>query len=146
MSFQFRYQRILDVREIEEEQEQVEFAEIQNRLSEERNKLNDLQDELREFFDQNRRKRTGSISVHDLTKSNDYAGVLKKRIEDQKEVVEQWEDKLEDQREKLIEASQKKRVLEALKENDYEEFVEERLDAERKQEDDITNRQYFRDK
>lgn len=143
MSFQFRYQRILDVRELEEDQEQAEFVEIQNRLREEEQKLEDLKQELEEHFDKARAQRSGNPEA--IQRHRKYARRLNNRIAQQQSVVEEWEQKLEEQREELVEASQKRQVMERLKEQDFEEFQEDIREAEQTEQDDISNQQYFRE-
>lgn len=146
MSFQFRYQRILDVRNLQEDIEQSEFADVQNRLIEEREKLEDLQNELESLFDDAREVRTGkTTNVKQFNQFRDYAKRLKKQISDQRNVVEEWERKLEEKRDELIEASQKRQVMETLKEQDFEEFREEIQEQERKEQEEIANRQYFQE-
>jgi flagellar FliJ protein len=143
MSFEFRYQRILDVRELEEDQEQAEFVEIRNRLREEEQKLESLKEELNQHFEKTRDYRKGSAPA--LQRFRQHASRLNQKIEEQQNVVEEWEDKLEEQRDELIEASQKRQVLERLKEQDLEEFREELREAEQRQQEEVANQQYHQD-
>lgn len=145
MSFQFRYQRVLEVKETQEDREKAEFGRIQQRLSEEREKLDKLQDKMRQMFDRLRQRREGKQNVQGFLQAQNWAGVLEEKIERQQQVVEKWEEKLENQREQLVEASRERRVFEQLKESDFEEFQEEVRRERLKQNNEIANRQHYQE-
>ncbi len=145
MAFEFRYQRILDVREREEEQEQAALAEVQNRLREERSALDELEDRLDGLYEQARESRKKNPPAHRFQQQLRQAQALKRRIARQREVVEKWEKKRERQRRRLIEASQRKRVMETLKENQFEEYRENRRQEEQRRSNEIATRQYYRE-
>lgn len=145
MSFQFRFQRVLDVREQQEDLEEIEFARVQNRFRSEKETLEQLEQKLDDHYQniRNRRKMGGRSSS--FSQQQDYTQYLLGQIERQKEVVADWEQKLEEQREQLIEASQRREVLQTLKENDHEQFQQEVLRQERRELNEVAARQYARD-
>lgn len=145
MSFQFRFQRVLDVREQQEDLEEIEFARVQNRLRSERETLEELEQKLEDHYQNMRNSRKMGGSASSFSQQQEYTQYLLGQIERQKEVVEDWERKLEKQREQLIEASQRREVLETLKENDHEEFQKEVLRSERRELNQVAARQYARD-
>ncbi len=144
MSFQFRYQRILDVREMEENREKAEFGRIQQRLIQEKRKLDDLQSRMERMFSDFRERQKETRSVEDFLQTREYAAMLENKIAEQQKVIEKWEEKLEEQRERLIEASQNRQVMENLKERDLEEFKEDMRRQELEENNEIANRQHYR--
>lgn len=144
MAFQFRYQRVLDIREMQEDQEKSEFARLQQRVIEERDKLEDLKQQLSEMLEQARRSREGEGNIQDFIQVQEYSRMLKEQIAEQQDVLEEWEEKLEEQREQLVEASQERQVMENLKERDYEEFQEERRRQEQNLNNELATRQHYR--
>lgn len=145
MAFEFRYQRILDVREREEEQEQAALAEVQNRLREERAVLDELEAKLDGLFDEARESRKHNPRAHQFRRQLQQAQSLRQRIARQREVVETWEKKLDRQRQRLIEASQQKRVMETLRENQLEAYRKKRRREEQRRSNEIATRQYYRE-
>jgi len=145
MSFQFRFQRVLDVREQQEDLEEIEFARVQNRLRSEKQTLEELEQKLDDHYQNIRTRRKAGASASNFSQQQEYTQYLLGQIDRQKEVVEEWEQKLETQREQLIEASQRRQVLERLKENDHEQFQEEVLRRERLELNQVAARQYARD-
>lgn len=144
MSFQFRFQRVLDVRERQEDLEQIEFARVQNRYHEEQENLEQLQKKLEQHYEQSRKQREKSGNVGNFQQQQEYSRYIQGQIRRQEEVVQEWKEKLEDQRESLVEASQRRQVLETLRENDHEEFQEELLRREQNELNQVATRQYTR--
>jgi flagellar FliJ protein len=145
MSFQFRFQRVLDVREREEDLERIDFAEVQNQYRREVDKLESLKEELDEHYDRIRRQRQGQGGAHRFVQQQEQTEYLLNQIQKQQDVVEEWKEKLEEQREELVEASQRRQVLERLRENEYEEFREDMLRQERRESNEVANRQFYRE-
>ncbi len=145
MAFQFRYQRILDIRELEEDQEKARFAEIQQKLSAEKRKLREHKQELQDLLSSEGKNRKNQTNVQNFLQLQRYASLLENRISRQQRVVEEWQEKLDKQRKKLIEASQQRQVMDKLKENDFEEFQEEIRKEEERQNNEIANQQFYRE-
>ncbi len=144
MAFEFRYQRVLEVREIEEQVEQAELGRIQRRLTEEKNRLDELESELGKTFNKLRGKRMGRVGAQYFLQVRSYLDLLGKRLSSQRKKVETWTKKVKKQREKLIEASQEKQVFERLKDREYKRFKEELLRSEQKENNEIGTRSFFR--
>lgn len=143
MAFEFDYQRVLDVREIEEDQERAELARIQQRLNQERQKLKDLQQELDELYEQGRRQATGAINPSLYGQLDQYAQKLQNDIQAQRQEIEEWERRRDDQREELVEATQERQVMERLKEHRREAFEKEQRQEEQKRQNEMANQQYY---
>lgn len=145
MAFQFRFQRVLDVREREEDLEKVEFARVQNRYRREVEELEKLKQKLENHYARSRQQRSGQGGVHTFVQQQEHTSYLMEKIQQQQEIVDEWEKKMEEQREELVEASQRRQVMETLRENDYEAFQKEQLSQERREGNEVANRQYYRD-
>ncbi len=145
MAFEFRYQRVLDVRNLEEDREKARFAEVQQRFHREKEKLGDLEQELQELLERESRSRSGRQKAGNIIEMRRYANLLEQKIEAQQQTVKKWKDKLEKQRRKLIKATQKRRVMETLKENDFEEYRDEVQKEAQKVADEVATQQYHRE-
>ncbi len=145
MAFEFRYQRVLDVRNLEEDREKARFAEVQHRYHQEKEELQSLKQELRELLERESTTRQGRQKAGSIIQMRRYAKLLENKIEEQKQTVEEWEEKLEEQRQELIEATQERRVMETLRENDFEKYREEVQKEAQKAADEVATQQYHRE-
>ncbi len=129
---------------MQEDLEKSEFARLQQRVIQERQKLEELQSKLSEMLNQARQNRKGKGNIQNFIQVREYAGILEKQIAAQEKELKEWKEKLEQQREKLIEASQDRQAMENLKENEFEEFQEEQRKQEQDLNNEIATRQHYK--
>ncbi len=144
MAFEFRYQRVLDVRNIEEQVELGEFGKIQKKVSSEQKKLDSLNDEIQKNLQKSRQIFDGRINRQYFLQQQSYLNFLEKSFLQQKNIVKKWRQKLQKQRQRLIEASQRKKVLEKLKEKKLQQFQEKLQLEEQKIVNEVGTRSFFR--
>lgn len=138
--FNFRLQKLMDAKQGEERQKQRELGFEQSKLSEEEERLGKL-DKDRQEADSGQRKLIGSSAkVSDLLVQHFWQRTLDKKIRVQEEVVDEQEQQVEDARERLVEVSREKKLLEKLRERRFNEHKVQNDRSQQNQLDDIAAR------
>jgi flagellar FliJ protein len=124
--FAFRLQRLLDIREAREKEIKYELAALLNIQNMERMK----QEEYRNRMDAEQRKfneklRAGKFSYLDSVMYERFIEFGNKVIQAAQERIDGMEYEISKVRERLVEASRERKVVERLKERKYEEFMYE---------------------
>ncbi|HOQ06578.1 MAG TPA: flagellar export protein FliJ [Clostridiales bacterium] len=139
--FIFKMQSVLNIRKQKEDSIKNELADAMRKLEAEKRKLAELEDRLentvREF-----NEKTKKSTVHELIEFNEYLSVLNSRIRSQKEnvnIAAQYVDKV---REELVKAMKDRKILEKLKDRQYEQFLMEQKKLEQKTNDEIVSYNY----
>jgi len=139
--FIFKLQSVLDLRKQKEDSVKNELAAAMRKLQAEERKLSELEnkqdDTVREF-----NEKTRKTTVHELVEFNEYLSVLNSRIRTQKEnvnIAAQYVDKV---REELVKAMKDRKILEKLKDRQYEEFLLDQKKLEQKTNDEIVSYNY----
>ena len=135
MGYKFTYQKILDIRNIQEELKSVETASKQRELQEEQEELEKL-NELKSDHVNGNGKKTGK-SPHELLLNDTYMNQMNRKLDDQKQEVEKRESELKDKKTELLEATKSKKIMDKLKETDYQNFKTEEDRKVQKDLDDI---------
>jgi len=137
--FNFRLQGYLNIKEKLEEQRRLEYAKALAILEEETRKRDALiahrDDKIREFSELAR----VSIKPHLFAHYNVYIEVVKKRLEEQQKRVDEAAAEAERRRLILVEAMKEKKMLQTLREKDYELFVAEEKRLEQKTVDTVVS-------
>lgn len=136
MRFRFRLEKVLRVRRIEEEQEREVFLARQRDLHDAKARLEKLQHERREVAQFG----YGQRDLHIRTAMYNYLEHIDKKIDQQRQVVLDCQNRLSLAREAWLNARQKKELLEKLKEKRFSEWVQDEQRAEQKLLDDMGNR------
>lgn len=140
--FKFRLQGFLGVKEKIEEQKKVEYGAALKKLDEENQKLNSLANEKGIYINSFRESLIKKVSPSELKVHNDYIEVLKEKIILQYKVIEQSKEIVERRRLELVEAMKEHKMLDTLKEKDYEQFLKDELIAEQKLVDEVVSYRY----
>ncbi len=128
--FQFKFQKVLDAREVIEKNRKKELMKSRNELvalQQEKKRITDEMAEQRKQFYQKKEEKSQAISWKviqsylDMLESLNLA--VNSRIEKQQEVVAE-------KRQALMESRRERRAMEILRDQDYEEYLwnENRLD------------------
>lgn len=131
--FKFRLEKVLDVREILEEQAKFKWATEENLAHKERMKLARLQEKARrtrEFGYQHT-----DIEIRQAMYA--YLGVLKEQINEQNEKVREQELIASRAKDAWFVARQETKKVATLREKQYEHFIQEELRKEQKVLDDM---------
>lgn len=131
--FKFRLEKVLDVREILEEQAKFKWATEENLAHEERMKLATLQEEARQTRDFGYQHTT--VEMRQAMYA--YLKVLESRIDEQKEKVHEQELVASDAKDTWFVARQETKKVATLREKQYELFIQDELRKEQKVLDDM---------
>lgn len=142
-SFKFRLQRLLDIREARERDIKNELAAILTVQNRERLK----QEKYRRSVEEQHAKFAGLIKAGRYSYSaasafERYIDFAHKVIRDQQERIEAMEPEINKVRDRLVEASRERKVVEKLKERRWNEFMYE-YNREVAKENDDTNQKIF---
>ena len=142
--FNFRFASNLRVKERLEEQKKLEYGKALAALENERQKKRILLTERENTINSFRESVQKDITPYDLQMHNNYLGVLKERIIKQDAAIIKAEEFAEKKRLELVEAMKERKIMEKLKEKDFEEFkIAEQL-KEQKIQDEIVSYRYSR--
>jgi len=142
--FIFRLQPILGLKEKIEDLKKNEFGKAVALLAMERQKKIEMEQLKADTIDGFRDSIKQGINPDDIRQHNWYINKLKHMIEKQVQVIFRAEAHVEEKRAELVEAMREKKTLETLKENEFEEYLEEEKRAEGKIVDEIVSYQSSR--
>jgi flagellar FliJ protein len=142
-SFKFRLQRLLDIREAKEKNIKNELAAILTVQNRERLK----QEHYRKSVEEQHAKfadliKAGRYSYSAAAAFERYIDFAHRVIRDQQERIDAMEPEIQKVRDRLVEASRERKVVEKLKERRWNEFMYE-YNREIAKENDDTNQKIF---
>lgn len=123
--FIFRLQGILNIKEKLEEQEKIAYGNARIRLTEEEEKLASLYQRRADLTEEKRVQMSAVISARDLNLTENAIRATDLYIDDQKLAVKRAQKALENARIKLEEAMKERKIYEKLRENAFNEFLEQ---------------------
>jgi flagellar FliJ protein len=135
-------QNILNLKLKLEEQQKMEFAAARKRLDEEEDKLHLLFRRKEGYEEEGRRLREDNLNVQDILDNRNALLQMDDYIAFQRIQVSKAEAKLEEERQKLQEAVQERKIQEKLRENAFEVFVREENARESKEVDELVSYTY----
>ena len=134
MAYRFSYQKILDVKQIQEDQKSTEVVLARNELNKEKDTLSELEDKKSKAL--NDEKVTNKNSA-DLLRHNSYVKQVNQTIEKQKIQIQKKDEMLSSKKDELLEASKSRKILDKLKESDLKKYNLEQNRKEQKEIDEI---------
>jgi len=142
--FQFRYESVLEQRRRAERQRQRELAELKTREQ-------SMKDELRQMqqtIDQSKRDMSeglvGRVDLNAIGDVSRYSGQVMVRGQQLVQDLASMDQQLTEARQRLMEATRQRKILERLREREYERWLWHQRRAERRQQDELANQQYVR--
>ena len=133
-NFEFRFEKVLNVREIEEDLAQNELVKARHKAKKiERNinHLNKVQNETYKFLRKDNNDPVKSLQARRYLKINRVKiNKAERRLEKQDEIVE-------NKREKVVEKSKNRKMLESLKEKAANKFYKKAMKKEQKEIDEL---------
>ena len=139
--FNFKLEKVLDYRENIEKKNKEEFSQklaIYNKEKEELEKLT-----LKKQIIQSNEYTKNLKTANDLRIYQRYLMYIEKSIEEKKLDLEEAEKELEKSRLNLVKSTKDKKIIEILKENAFEDYLNEENRIEQKNLDDIALRGYI---
>lgn len=142
--FNFRFQRLLELKERNEDQRKADLGEVMVVFNRERAKLGELEQSFGVY-------RRAALALPDQRLDTPLLGInasyllrLQREIGEQRQHLDRVEAVVEDKRGKLVEATRQRRVYEILKERAEEQHRREAMRQERIQLDEIGEQLYVR--
>ena len=123
--FSFRLQSILNLKLRLEEQQRNAFSQAKRRLDEEIEKLDGLYVRLSDYEAEGCRMREDTLKLQDILDNEEAIMRMKEFIEDQKAQVRLYEMRLEEERKKLVDLMQERKMYERLREKAFDAYLEE---------------------
>ena len=141
--FEFRLQKVMETTKTREELKKRELAQALTTLNKNEalleRMIHRLQDQIERY---NALRNQPSIQASEMMNFSYYTEKLAAEIQEQKSRIEQLAEQVRLHREKLIEISKDKKILEKLKEKKYQEFKKKLRSLEQKFMDELSLRNY----
>ena len=123
--FSFRLQSVLNLKIRLEEQQRNVFASTRKRLSDEEEKLDTLYARKEFYEEEGRGMLKESLHVMDIMANVNAIDRIKEYIAEQKVTIKFWENRVEEERQKLVEMIKERKMYERLREKAFEEYMQE---------------------
>lgn len=137
--YKFRLQKLLDYKKSLEEEKKNELGKAFKRLEEEKNRLFALKQSLNEMNSTFQEKTSQGLAVNKLKILANYIDYYKRGIKEQRTKIKMAEEYLSICREELIKATQEKKMIEKLKETDYNKYLYNEQKKEEKLVDELVS-------
>ncbi|MAJ44974.1 MAG: flagellar export protein FliJ [Candidatus Marinimicrobia bacterium] len=134
MTFKFSYQKILDVKQIQEDQKSLEVVSAQNELEKEKDELSELEKE--KLFTLKNSENNSQNSL-DLMRKNSFINSFNQNIDKQKLRIKKTKEILSSKKDELLNASKSRKIMDKLKESHLKKFNIEQNRIEQNQIDEI---------
>ena len=145
--FRFRLQKLLDIRESNEKRIKNELASVLGVQNVERVKIDNINkniEQQKRIFSEKMRK--NEMSAEEAIKFERYIDSSLRAIDATQVKIDELEPAVQEIRDRLVIASRDKKVVEKLKERQYEDYLYEVKMAEFKENDDMNQKLYARRK
>ena len=140
--FRYRMQSILNIKLKMEEQAKMQFAQAQAKLNEEEEKLQKLKDRKSLYETDLKEQLQSKLNLLKIEELQNAVMRMEEFIALQKREVDKAVRVVEKERQKLTEVMMERKSHEKLKENAFEEFMQELNSAEGKEIDELTSYTY----
>ena len=137
-AFDFKLQKVLNVRNIQEDIAQNEFVQARQKEREMKSELKSLKHTKKKTYDYIRNNSRSSIE--ETVQARKFLHHHKKKIDKQTDRLLLQQKKVAQKQEKMIEKQKKRKVLDKLKEEKYKKFYKNHLKSEQKLLDEIAQR------
>ena len=135
--FIYKMQNILDIKLKLEEVSKQEYSEAVNKLRIEEEKLRILKSRKNKYIEEYNLLILGRLDFLKIEETYNYIEIIKVKIHEQELVVNNHLEILENARIKLEKMMKERKTYEKLKENDFEIFLQEINDIEKKEIDEL---------
>lgn len=140
--FKYKMETLLKLKENLEKQLKIEFINIKNYLTEEKEKLNKLNQRYYKYESLLIKSLKNELNITDINSHKNSLVFINKKINEQKELINELEEDLEKIIKNLIQIIKEKKVLEKLKDKEYEKYKIELRKEEDKEIDDFISFKY----
>ncbi|WP_427365375.1 flagellar export protein FliJ [Candidatus Caldatribacterium saccharofermentans] len=144
--YHFRLQKVLDTCRLKEELIEVKLAELERLAESQRAHLSAMEEEERALLSERRAKREqeGAVAIEEEIFYERCLENLRLKVERLRMYLRSLEEQIRQTREELVAAAMERKVLEKLREKDYERFTVEVERNNQKALDEIAVQRYAR--
>ncbi len=142
--YRFNLQVLLDYRKRVEEGIQIELSHVQRKLEEEKQLVISYREEKNFYEEELLRREEREIDVEEGILYRDYLKGMRAKIKKQEEIVTRMRVELDKKREELLAVTKNRKILEKVKEKDWEKFARELARREGMFIDEVGIRGYLR--
>ena len=142
--YRFNLQVLLDYRKRVEEGIQIELSHVQRKLEEEKQLVTSYREEKNFYEEELLRREEREIDVEEGILYRDYLKGMRAKIKKQEEIVTRMRVELDKKREELLAVTKNRKILEKVKEKDWEKFARELARREGMFIDEVGIRGYLR--
>ena len=142
--YRFNLQVLLDYRKRVEEGIQIELSHVQRKLEEEKQLVISYREEKNFYEEELLRREEREIDVEEGILYRDYLKGMRAKIKKQEEIVTRMRVELDKKREELLAVTNNRKILEKVKEKDWEKFARELARREGMFIDEVGIRGYLR--
>ena len=140
----FRLEKVLKAKKIKRDVEQRKLAEHKKVLEQEQNQLNDIKRTEQEFLTDLKEKRMRRAKGRELQSQNSYSRQVQMYLKQQAESVQVAENQVHKQRNRLLDVTREKEMLDKLREKSAEEYQRHQDSFEQKQIDEFSQFEPYR--
>ena len=144
--FTFRLQSVRNYRQSIEEKKLREFAEVRKCLEHEQEKLCEIGEEKARLLGQLRELQGDNFNAADISLCHAYHEIFKEKEILQTEIVHRADAAVNCLREALLEAVQKRKVMDSLSEKQCHDYQKKMAATERNMADEVAVMRFIRDK
>lgn len=137
--YKYNLQKLLDIRVSIEQEKKNQMGLAIQRLDKEKQRLKLIKGELDLMKNRFAEETSEGMEVNELKLLINYIDYYKRSIKDQKLKIKMSEDHLSVCRAELLKATQEKKMIEKLKEKDFEKFLYQEQKKEEKLVDDLVS-------
>lgn len=138
--YKFKLQKLLDIREKEEEDKKIVFMEALQSKNKVESNLKNLEDNMKKYS-----QISNEMSTIDRKVQSQYLNLLNSTIDLTKKDLKKQERKVETKRKDLVEAQVNKKIVGILKDKDEARFIKEQSRIEQIQNDEFALYGYIRE-
>lgn len=138
--YKFKLQKLLDIRENEEEDKKIVFMEALQSKNKVESNLKNLEDNMKKYS-----QISNEMSTIDRKVQSQYLNLLNSTIDLTKKDLKKQERKVETKRKDLVEAQVNKKIVGILKDKDEARFIKEQSRIEQIQNDEFALYGYIRE-
>lgn len=137
--FKFKLQSFLGVKQKIEDQKKNEYGKALNVLKQEEQKKIELLNQHSNTLNEMRNKISKGIKPTQLQQYNNFIAYTLEQIQLQETVIQKAKAMAENKRQELVDAMKSRKMLETLKDHEYEDYLKEEKKAEQKILDEIAS-------
>lgn len=142
--YNFRLQKVLKIKKLQQDIQEQKLAASKQQLVEERLHLEELQERERKFLEEFKQKHLTTKQGHELHRYSSYQRQVEKYVDQQNLQVAQASEKVEEDRTHLLQAAQEANIMDKLKERHYNQFLKKQDSEEQKRVDEMSQLKPFR--